>query len=168
MKYFIIVDMQVDFVSGALKNEAAKAIVPGIVEKARQLKQKGYKIIATRDTHQVNYMDTQEGRNLPVPHCIQGTEGWQVVSEIMSLVDEFVDKPSFGFHDWKLSDVEAIDMCGTCTAICVASNFSVLKAAYPEVPITVYSNLCACLTPSTHHSAITVMKTQQAIIVDTL
>lgn len=164
MKYFIIIDMQVDFVTGALKNDAAKAIIPGIVEKARELKQKGYTIVATRDTHQINYLDTQEGKFLPVPHCIEGTEGWQVVADIIPLVDVFVDKPSFGYHDWNLEDVEAIDMCGTCTAICVASNFSILKAAYPEVPITVYPQLCACLSPATHHATITVMKTQQAII----
>lgn len=187
MKYFVIVDMQNDFVTGALKNDAAKAIIPGIVAKAKELKEKGYTIIATRDTHQKNYMSTQEGKNLPVEHCIEGSDGWKVVDEIKPLVDEYVDKPSFGFIDWKdtiteflkvhtgenvsegqikyNSEPEEIAMCGTVTSICVASNFSVLKASYPEVPITVYKDLCAGLTPETHEAAITVMKTQQAIIV---
>ena len=168
MKYFIIVDMQNDFVTGALKNDAAKAIIPAIVEKAKELKAQGYTIIATRDTHQSNYMNTQEGKNLPVPHCIEGTEGWQVVDEIKPLVDKYIDKPSFGYELWNDElpiKTEEIALCGTCTAICVASNFSILKAEFPEVPITVYKDLCACLTPETHQAAITVMQTQQAKIV---
>lgn len=168
MKYFIIVDMQNDFVTGALKNDAAKAIIPAIVEKAKELKAQGYTIIATRDTHQSNYMNTQEGKNLPVPHCIEGTEGWQVVDEIKPLVDKYIDKPNFGYELWNdelAIATEEIAMCGTCTSICVASNFSILKAQYPEVPITVYKDLCACLTPETHQAAITVMQTQQAKIV---
>ena len=177
MKYFIIVDMQNDFTTGALKNDAAVAIIPGIVEKAKELKAKGYTIIATRDTHADNYMETQEGKNLPVPHCIEGTKGWEVVDEIKPLVDRYIDKTSFGFKNWwnylSVKNVDAdvlyeepieIAMCGTCTGICVASNFSILKATYPETPITVYKDLCACLTPETHEAAITVMKTQQAII----
>ena len=171
MKYFVIIDMQNDFCTGSLANKAAVDIIPNIVEKAKELKEKGYKIIATRDTHQPNYLETQEGKNLPVTHCIEGTPGWKVVDEIAPLVDTYVDKPSFGFNAWEeffideFNDTpEAIEMCGTCTAICVASNFAVLKATYPEIPITVYENLCACLTPETHNAAITVMKTQQAII----
>lgn len=185
-KYFIIVDMQNDFCTGALKNDAATGIIPAIVEKAKELKAQGYTVIATRDTHQANYMETQEGKNLPVPHCIEGTPGWEVVDEIKPYVDSYVDKPSFGYTGWKDTitellkaqtgekisdgqirynpDPEEIAMCGTCTAICVASNFSVLKAEFPEVPITVYKDLCACLTPETHNAAITVMQTQQARI----
>ena len=185
-KYFIIVDMQNDFTTGALKNDAAVAIIPRIVEKAKELRAKGYTIIATRDTHTNDYMETQEGKNLPVPHCIKETNGWEVVDEIKPFVDMYIDKPNFGFKGWfnvidelqkangkKVSDgqieynpnPEDIQMSGTCTAICVASNAIILKATYPETPITVYKDLCACLTPETHEAALTVMKTQQVNIV---
>lgn len=167
MKYFIIIDMQNDFTTGALKNEAATRNISAIVAKAQELKAQGYTIIATRDTHQADYLQTQEGHNLPVPHCIENSNGWQVVEEIQPLVDIYVDKPSFGYAGWSnvISETpEAIAMCGTCTAICVASNFAVLKATFSETPITVYKELCACLNDETHNAAITVMQTQQAII----
>lgn len=114
-----------------------------------------------------NYLETQEGKMLPVVHCVEGTEDWQVVPKIAALCDTFINKPTFGFKDWQkeLSDVEEIHLCGTCTAICVASNFSILKAAFPEVPIYVHQNLCACLTSETNQAALTVMKCQQAILV---
>ena len=180
MKYFIIIDIQKDFVDGSLANPAAKAIVPAIAAKAKELKEQGYRIIATRDTHQPNYMDTQEGKNLPIPHCIQDTPGWEVVDEIKSFVDMYINKPSFGFNNWKheieenqpapkgvdLFDPtpEVIEMCGTVTEICVSSNFATLKAAFPEVPITVHKDLCAGLSEEGHNAALTVMKAQQAII----
>ena len=167
MKYFIIIDMQNDFTTGALRNEAATSNIRAIADKAAELKAQGYTIIATRDTHHSDYLQTQEGRNLPVEHCIENTAGWQVAEEIIPHIDKYVDKPSFGYADWR--DVigeapEAIAMCGTCTAICVASNFTILKATYRETPITIYKDLCACLTKETHNAAITVMQTQQAII----
>lgn len=173
MKFFIIIDMQNDFCTGSLANPAAVAIIPKIAEIAKQKKAEGYTIIATRDTHYNNYMQTQEGKNLPVPHCIELTEGWEVVDEINSLVDVVVNKKSFGFPNWQgLFDMpdekdlpETIEVCGTVTSICVASNFSILKAEFPEVPITVHKDLCADLTPEAHEAALTVMKAQQAIIV---
>lgn len=172
MKYFIIIDMQVDFTTGALANPDAVAIIPKIVEMAKQKKAEGYTILATRDTHSVDYLETQEGDNLPVEHCICGTKGWEVVDEIKPFVDEYVDKISFGFCDWgnwfdngDIKDYpEAIEMCGTCTAICVASNFSILKATYPEIPITIHKDLCACVTKDSHEAAIKTMQMQQAII----
>lgn len=167
MKYFIIIDEQVDFDSGSLANENNQKIVPAIVEKAKELKEKGYRIIATRDTHGTNYSETQEGKNLPVPHCLKGTPGWEVIDEIKPFVDEYVDKPTFGFLGWKdvIKNPEAIEMCGTVTSICVASNFTILKATFPETPITVYKDLCSGLPKSNdHEAAITVMEKQQAII----
>lgn len=166
MKYFIIIDEQVDFDSGSLANKDNQKIVPAIVEKAKELKEKGYRIIATRDTHLDDYSETQEGKNLPVAHCIKGTPGWEVIDEIKPYVDEYVDKPTFGFLDWKdvIKEPEAIEMCGTCTSICVASNLSILKATFSETPITVYKDLCACVSKESHEAAITVMKMQQAII----
>lgn len=167
MKYFIVIDMQNGFTTGSLKNDAATAIIPKIAEEVKKYKAQGFEIIATRDTHQKNYLKTQEGKFLPVEHCIKGTDDWQVVKEIAPLCDSFVDKPSFGFKDWEnvLKNPEEIHLCGTCTSICVASNFSILKAAFPEVPIYVHKDLCACLTAETNQAALTVMKCQQAILV---
>lgn len=167
MKYFIIIDLQKDFTTGSLKNDAATAIIPAVAAKAKELKEKGYRIIATRDTHQPNYMETQEGKNLPVPHCIQDTPGWEVVDELKPFVDMYIDKPSFGYDRWNnafLNTVDTIEMCGTVTEICVSSNFATLKAAFPEVPITVHKDLCAGLSEEGHNAALTVMKAQQAII----
>lgn len=171
-KYFIIIDMQKDFTTGALKNDAATKMIPAIVEKAKELKAKGYTIIATRDTHQSNYLETQEGKNLPVPHCIENSDGWNVVDEIASVVDQYLNKPSFGYSHWDEffkstfndSNIEDLQMCGTCTGICVASNYAALKAAFPEIAITVYKDLCACVTPESHAAAITTMQMQQAVI----
>ena len=166
MKYLILIDCQNDFCTGALANPDFEKIVPAIVEKAKELKEKGYHIIATRDTHLDDYSETQEGKNLPVAHCIKGTPGWEVIDEIKPYVDEYVDKPTFGFLDWKdvIKNPEEIEMCGTCTGICVASNLSILKATFSETPITVYKDLCACVSKESHEAAITVMKMQQAII----
>lgn len=171
MKYCIIVDAQNDFCTGALANPDFEKIIPDIVKKVEELREKGYTIIATRDSHNENYMNTQEGKNLPVPHCIIGTEGWEVVDELKPFIDEYVDKSSFGYNKWaeffgdhKPDYPDEIVMFGVCTGICVASNFAILKANYPEIPITVYKDLCACLTPESHEAAINTMKVQQAII----
>lgn len=171
-KYFVIIDMQKDFVNGSLANPAAAAIIPGIVEKAKALKEQGYTIVATRDTHQKNYLETQEGKKLPVEHCIEGTDGWNVVDEIAPLVDEFVNKPSFGYNKWNVffglgikEDPEAIELCGTVTSICVASNATTIKATFPEVPVSVYHGLCADLNAEGHEAALTVMKAQQVNII---
>ena len=167
MKYFIIIDEQVDFNTGALANEDNQKIVPAIVAKAKEAKENGYRVIATRDTHGSNYSETQEGKNLPVPHCIKGTPGWEVIDEIKPYVDEYVDKPTFGYLGWTsvIKAPEAIEMCGTVTSICISSNVAILKATFPETPITVYKDLCSGLPNSPdHEAAITVMKMQQAII----
>lgn len=171
MKYFIIIDMQNDFCTGSLANPAAVAIIPKIAEMAKQKKAEGYTIIATQDTHHGNYLNTQEGKNLPVPHCIDDTEGWKVVDQLAPLVDYYLVKEQFGTEYWRTyfldtltyeiedsTEPEEIELCGTVTSICVASNFSVLKAEFPEVPITVHKDLCADLTSEAHEAALTVMK----------
>lgn len=185
-KYFIIVDMQNDFVTGSLKNEAAEKIIPAIVEKAKELKEQGYTIVATRDSHVPEYLKTKEGENLPVEHCIKGTHGWEVVDPIKDLVDLFIDKVTFGFDRWvpelerqrrknmtreelnkehfKHDIPEDIRLCGTVTSICVASNYATLKASYPESDIYVYKDLCADITPEGHEAAIKVMTAQHAKI----
>lgn len=168
MKYFIIIDEQNDFNTGALANPANQKIVSAIAEMAKKKKEEGYVIIATRDTHSINYMETQEGKNLPVPHCIRGTLGWEVVDELKPFIDKYVDKPSFGYAYW--IDIlpiipEAIEMCGTVTEICVVNNALMLKAIYPETPIAVHKDLCAGLSEEGHNAALTVMAASQVKIV---
>lgn len=168
MKYFIIIDEQKDFNAGALANPANKKIVPAIAEMAKKKKEEGYVIVATRDTHSDNYMETQEGKNLPVPHCIKGTPGWEVVDELKPFIDKYVDKPNFGYVHW--NDIlpvnpEAIEMCGTVTEICVVNNALILKATYPEIPVAVYKDLCAGLSEEGHNAALTVMTASQVKIV---
>ena len=177
-KLLIVVDMQNDFVTGPLATEGAQKIVPNVVEK---LKAKDYNyLIFTRDTHQKNYLETQEGKNLPVEHCIEGTKGWEIIPELQEFTKRafIINKKSFGYPDWEksLNDLfdgednqpgdfpTEIELIGVCTGICVASNATILKALYPEMPITVDSKCCACLNDGTHNAALTVMKTQQIII----
>lgn len=170
MKYLIVVDMQKDFVDGALGTKEAVAIVPNVVEKV-----KGFdgKVLFTRDTHHENYMDTQEGRNLPVPHCIKGTEGFELVPEIKALCNsEPIDKPVFGSVQLGLlmqeenekEAIESITLVGLCTDICVISNAFVLKSFLPEVPIVVDASCCAGVTPESHLRALESMKTCQILI----
>lgn len=177
-KLLIVVDMQNDFVTGSLANLAAEKIIPNIVEK---LKAKDYTyLIFTRDTHQKNYLETQEGKNLPVEHCIEGTKGWEIIPELQEFTKNafIIDKPTFGYKDWKakLNELfddennqpgdfpEEIELCGTCTSVCVSTNATILKSFYPEMPISVDSSCCACLNEDTHNAALTVMKTQQIFV----
>lgn len=165
-KYFIIVDMQKDFTTGSLANPAAQAIIPGIVAKAKELKEQGWTILATRDTHHSDYMTSQEGKNLPVVHCIEDTDGWEVVDEIRPLVDRYIDKPNFGYEMWndELSiKTEEIALCGTVTEICVLANAIILKTEFPEVSISVYKDLCAGLNH--HNEAIKCMESQQIKVI---
>ena len=168
MKYLIVVDMQVDFITGSLGSALAKAIVPNVVEKI-----KGFdgKVIFTRDTHFEDYMDTQEGKNLPVPHCIKDSDGWQICDELKPFADTVIDKLTFGSIELPklLKDfgepIESIELCGLCTDICVISNAMVLKAAFPEVPITVDSTCSAGVTVDSHNIALDAMRAVQIKIV---
>ena len=172
MKYLIVVDMQNDFVDGALGTKEAVAIVPNVVKKIKTF---DGKVLFTRDTHHENYMDTQEGKNLPVPHCIEGTEGFELVDEIKALCDSKpIDKPVFGSvelgrilqeEDAK-EPIESIMLVGLCTDICVISNAFVIKSFLPEVPIIVDASCCAGVTPESHLRALESMKTCQIQIVN--
>lgn len=169
-KLLIIVDMQNDFIDGALANPAAQAIVPGIVELAKNWEGR---ICVTYDTHKENYMETQEGRNLPVPHCITGTVGHKLNADIESVIYNKVNysiyKPTFGFADWVQYGFnfhfDEVVVVGTCTDICVVSNVLAIKAAYPELKVTVIENLCAGLSPEKHAAAIEVMKSCQVNVI---
>lgn len=168
MKYLIVVDMQVDFINGALGSDLAVAIVPNVVEKVKSF---DGKVIFTRDTHFKDYMNTQEGKNLPVPHCIKDTDGWQICDELKPYADVIIDKLTFGsieLPDFIKSfdePIEKIELCGLCTDICVISNTVVLKAAFPEVPIAVDSSCCAGVTVESHNNALNAMKVIQIEII---
>ena len=165
MNILVVVDMQKDFIDGALGTKEAVAIVPGVVDKIR-----GFEglVIATRDTHGVDYLETEEGRHLPVVHCVKDTPGWQLHPEVEEAVlakagSRIIDKPTFG-------------SVGLCTDICVISNALLLKAYLPEVPVEVDISCCAgvtpvdiscCagVTPATHEQAAEAMKMCQIGIV---
>jgi nicotinamidase-related amidase len=169
-KLLIIVDIQNDFIDGALANPAAQAIVPGIVELAKNWTGK---LCVTYDTHQENYLETQEGKNLPFAHCIINTEGHRLNAQIAAVTNDRVNytvfKPTFGFANWGQygfdNHFNEVVVVGTCTDICVVSNVLAIKAAYPELKVTVIENLCAGLSPEKHAAAIEVMKSCQVNVV---
>jgi len=167
-KILIVIDMQNDFIDAALGTGEAVAIVEPVKEKIRSYK--AGDVIATMDTHEENYMDTQEGKNLPVVHCVRGTKGWQIRPDIAELLTEakIYEKPTFGStalaRDLKeLSEKEEIELelIGLCTDICVVSNALLLKAAMPEVKISVDSACCAGVTPKKHEAALETMRSCQ-------
>ncbi len=171
-KILIVIDMQNDFIDGALGTPEAEAIVEGVKGKIRAYPAED--IIATMDTHEANYLQTQEGRNLPVEHCIRGTDGWKIRPDIAELLEgaKVFEKPTFGStalaEEMKaLSEAEdiEIEMVGLCTDICVVSNALLLKAAMPEVEITVDASCCAGVTPESHSAALKTMSMCQIRIV---
>ena len=168
MKYLIVVDMQVDFTTGALGSTLATAIIPNVVEKVKNF---DGKIIFTRDTHFEDYMATQEGKKLPVPHCIKDSSGWQICDELKPYVQTVVDKITFGSVELPqlIKDfddrIESIELCGLCTDICVISNAMLLKAAFPEIPITVDSSCSAGVTVERHNTALDAMRAVQIEII---
>lgn len=160
MKTLVIVDMQNDFIDGALGTKEAEAIVPKVAMKLLEYRKNGDQVIFTRDTHQKDYLETQEGKNLPVEHCIEGTKGWQITEKLeVKPEDEVINKVTFG-HVWSKEMIkgEQIELVGLCTDICVISNALGLKAVLPEVPITVDAGCCAGVTPASHKNALEAMK----------
>lgn len=187
MKTLIVIDMQNDFIDGALGTKEAQAIVPNVKKKIEECKDRGYKIIFTRDTHHEDYLDTMEGKILPVKHCIEETSGWEISNELdTSIADCIIDKPNFGYvgwvdhllstfayvedeENWWSNEIEeypeSIEIVGLCTDICVVSNALILKATYPEVEITVDASCCAGVTPETHKAALQTMKMCQINVI---
>lgn len=165
-KLLIVVDMQKDFVDGALGSKEAVAIVDNVVKKIKNF---DGDIIVTYDTHPENYMETQEGKNLPVPHCIKGTDGWKLNKEVQAALDKknfkAIEKPTFGSTDlpeyikgnYNPDDTE-IELIGLCTDICVVSNALLLKANFLETKVSVDATCCAGVTPESHAAALTTMK----------
>lgn len=164
----IVVDMQNDFIDGALGTKEAQAIVPNVKKKIAEYHERGDEIIFTRDTHFENYFETNEGKHLPVKHCIKNTHGWQITDEF-ELDDyikfEVIDKITFGFDGWSDYNFEEIELIGLCTDICVVSNALILKALYPEINITVDASCCAGATPESHKAALTTMKMCQINVI---
>ena len=169
MKYLIVVDMQNDFIDGALGTAEAVAIVPYVKNVIENFEGK---VLFTRDIHLENYMETQEGKNLPVPHCIKGTNGWQIRAELDALrKTEAIDKVTFGSKDLveilkNENDIESITFIGLCTDICVISNAMLVKAFYPEIPLIVDAKACAGVTPQSHKNALEAMKMCQIAIIN--
>ena len=158
-KVLIVIDMQNDFVDGALANSSAQAIVSPITEYVRAY---DGTVVATRDTHGENYLDTAEGKKLPVVHCVENTHGWQIVPTIAAALEErksaIIDKPTFGYLQWDmLAEFEEAELIGTCTDICVVSNALVLKAKFPNLRVKVNHALCAGTTQENHDAALRVM-----------
>ena len=161
----IVVDMQNDFIDGALGTKEAVAIVDNVKNKIREYADRGDEIIFTRDTHHEDYMETNEGKHLPVPHCIEGTYGWEAADGLAVPGAIYIDKPSFGYTEWKNYDLQDVEMVGLCTDICVVSNALMIKALYPEINVRVDARCCAGVTPESHEAALTTMAMCQVEVV---
>ena len=174
MNILIVVDMQNDFVSGALGSQEAADIVPNVASRIEGGLGRGETVLFTRDTHDENYLETREGHALPVPHCIRGTEGWEIVPQLKTYITglEPVDKPTFGSTALaqmlsainQATPIGKVTLIGLCTDICVISNALLLKAFLPETEIAVDAACCAGVTPESHKNALAAMKACQITV----
>lgn len=163
-KLLAVIDMQKDFVFGALGTKEAQAILPAVLAEIEKARAEGTEIVFTRDTHADNYLSTQEGKNLPVPHCIKGTDGWQIVEDLHS-GERVFDKPVFGSMELaefvEKQGFDEVTFIGVCTDICVVSNALLVKAKCPETKVRVKEKACAGVTPETHAAALVTMRSCQ-------
>lgn len=165
-KCIVVIDVQNDFVDGALGTKDAEAMIPRLVEKLRN--EKDAHLVFTKDTHKEDYLETQEGKKLPVKHCVKNTQGWEIYPALNEFLEkaEVIEKKSFGTT--RLPSVVAkydeVELVGLCTDICVVSNALILKAFFPEKPISVDASCCAGVTPESHQAALDVMKNCQVEI----
>ena len=174
-KNLIVIDMQNDFVTGPLGTPEAQAIVPNVVRKIEEARANNTRIYFTKDTHYQHYLDSQEGRNLPVPHCIRGTKGHDLIPELQPYekLNATYEKETFGSNtlaydmklEYAMDDVGEIELIGVCTDICVISNALLIKAHCPEVRIKVDASCCAGVTPEKHKAALEVMKSCQIEVI---
>lgn len=163
MKVLIVVDMQNDFIDGSLGSTEAKKIVPNVINKIKEYEDTNQLIYYTKDTHFNDYLQTPEGKKLPVEHCIKGTDGWNIPKDILRNNDNVIEKYTFGSVDLfeelkKINNLESIELIGLCTDICVVSNALLAKAYFPNIQIIVDSTCCAGVTPESHNKAIDTMK----------
>ncbi len=171
-KILIVVDMQKDFIDGALGTPEALAILPNVLNKVKHF---NGRIIFTRDTHTTSYMETLEGRHLPIPHCIVNTDGWEIHPDLVPYADKIIDKPAFGSLELaevlvahqQETPIESIEMVGLCTDICVLSNALILKAALPEVEVIVNADCCAGTTEKKHATALKALEPCQVKVIRT-
>lgn len=179
-KLLLVIDMQNDFITGVLGNEGCKRVVPNVIKRMERAKAEGWKILCTKDTHEENYLNTGEGQRLPVPHCIRGTLGAELIPEILELEEKWkeddvfmeinpVEKSAFGSTELsrKLEsyDFDEIEIIGVCTDICVISNAMILRSDYPDIRLTVNSSCCSGVTYESHQRALGAMKSCQVEIV---
>ena len=162
-KAIVVIDMQNDFIDGALGTREAQEMLPRMVEKLTNARAEGTALIFTMDTHGADYLDTQEGKRLPVEHCIRDTAGWEIAPALHPFVREaaaVIEKPTFGATTLPaaLADYDEIELVGLCTDICVISNALLVKAFYPEKRITVDAACCAGVTPESHANALAAMR----------
>jgi nicotinamidase-related amidase len=164
-KFFVVIDMQNDFLSGALRNEEGLKVIDYIKNRLEQLDD-DVKVIFTRDTHHEDYMETEEGANLPVPHCIEGTHGWEITDELAPYAAKATvfNKNTFGskelakFFENYDGEIESFELVGVCTDICVISNALLIKSVLPNAKIYVDARGCAGVTPESHQTALSAMK----------
>ena len=172
MDILCVIDMQNDFLSGALRNEQAIAIEDSVAD---YIKNFNGKVFATKDTHQADYLNSREGKNLPVEHCIEGTWGHQITDKVTEALNSkndltIINKDTFGSKKLatkiaEISDIDKIVIIGVCTDICVISNAMTIRAFNPEIPIYIVENLCAGVTKESHQTAINAMKGCQFIVI---
>lgn len=176
-KLLVVVDMQNDFITGSLGTEEAKAIVPKVVDKIKKYEDEENEIYFTQDTHRWDYLETQEGKKLPVEHCLYNTDGWCIIPELSSFIQKhrtIIEKETFGskylvedgYKPFDLLDFSKIEIIGVCTDICVISNALLIKAFYPEIEIVVDASCCAGVTPEKHNAALEVMRSCQIDIIN--
>ena len=170
MKVLAIIDMQKDFIDGALGTKEAVSIVPKVAARLKKAREDGETVVFTRDTHHADYLSTQEGRKLPVPHCMEGTADWQIDAALPVLDAPVFDKPGFGSpalieYLRSLPALEGVEFIGLCTDICVITNAMMTKGALPEVPLSMRADCCAGVTPQSHETALQAMRMCQISIV---
>lgn len=192
-KFLVVVDCQKDFIDGALGTIEAQAIVPKVVEKVKSYTENNNFVVFTRDTHKENYLETQEGKNLPVLHCVENTDGWKINEEILNALGLInpptnpvtaisskypivFDKPTFGsielgkafkeIYTKRVTNCTEVELVGLCTGICVISNAIVIKSFCPELKVTVDASCCACVTPESHRNALSAMKMLQINVIN--
>lgn len=158
----VVVDMQNDFIDGSLGTREAAGIVAGVVDKVRKARAEGREVVFTRDTHGADYSASREGRYLPVPHCRQGTPGWELHPDLAPFADKIFDKPGFGSTGLveyiRAGGYGRVEFVGLCTDICVVTNALMVKGALPELDVAVDAACCAGVTPESHEAALLTMK----------
>ena len=168
MKIFIFIDVQNDFIEGSLKNDYAIATMPNLVKLMQKIKEKNYYSMFTKDTHYYDYLNTLEGKYLPIKHCRKDTWGWEIHKDLKEDAKLVIPKITFGYPYWKnyITENDEVYLCGFCTDICVISNALAIRMLFPDNEIYVIEDCCAGVTPEKHDAAIEVMKSCQINVIN--